>query len=139
MKARAQSLAMLLLVSTAVWSKAVDERWLEYDQPVTLRGTLLKRYHTEWIDLQGDTPQAREWAKMPAYILRLRSPVSVRASGSQDEERNVREIFLAGPPENLEKQMQLLAGKRVTVTGRLEHATTVHHQRPVMIQATSIQ
>lgn len=52
------SFLSILLCATALWGRAADERWLAYSQQITLQGTLLKHYHTEWIDLQGDTPQA---------------------------------------------------------------------------------
>lgn len=131
---------MLLLVTAALCIQAADERWVSYRRQVTLQGTLLKRYHTEWIDLQGDTPQARELAKTPAFILQLPSPISVRASDMiRQEERNILEIYVILPSGVPAKRLESLIGKQVTVTGQLDHGTNLHHQRPVIMDVTSIR
>lgn len=130
---------LLALLPSGVWGRAAEERWLAYDRQVTLEGTLLKQYHTKWIALQGDTPQARELAKTPAHMLRLNSPVSVRASKGREEERDVREIFAVLPSDVSDKEISPFVGKAVTFTGELDHASTVHHPRPILIEVNAVR
>ena len=128
----------------ATLSGAAERRWLEYRQEVTIQGRLLKQRHTEWLDMLPNPAEGRKRAKWAAYILRLDAPVSVRATDSEDAsfletEQNVREVFLSLLPEVSEKLVDSLVGKHVTVTGKLDHATTVHHLRLVMIDVSAIR
>ena len=122
-------------------SEAAEQRWLTYGQQVTLKGRLLKRHHTEWLDMLGETEEAKERSKWPAYVVRLNVPISVRDAdgGLLQKERNVREVYLSLLPDGSEKLVNSLVGKHVTITGKLDHANTVHHPRPVMADVASIR
>jgi hypothetical protein len=91
-----------------------------------------------------DSAEGRKRAKWPAYILRLDAPISVRAADSKDSdflqpEKNVREVFLSLLPEGSEERVDALVDKHVEITGKLDHANTVHHLRPVMIDVSTIR
>ena len=119
-----------------------SQRWLTYGQNVILHGTLLKQYHTEYLDTLPNSAEGRRRAKTPAYILHLATPISARAADPDDAafdpEQDAQEVYLSESPAGSDKLIDALVGKQVTLSGKLDHAYNVHHPRPLMIDATAI-
>lgn len=126
----------------AVQQQTAPKRWLTYGQNVSLHGVLVRQYHTEWLDMLSDSAEAQKRAKTPAYILRLTSPISARNAdpngGLDDAEQNEHEVYLSSLPDGAEKWIDTLIGRQVTAVGKLDHAFSVHHMRPVMIDASAV-
>ena len=129
--------AVLLLVGASAWGQ--KRRSFHYGDSVELNGTLKIENHEEWKAMTPDLSK-EELAKRvntPAYILLLEQPIAVSpAKGDSDEpEANVTEVYLMDDSETLR---QALKGKRLSITGVLGHANTIHHLRPVMLDVSSV-
>jgi hypothetical protein len=110
---------------------------------VTLTGELIER--TYW--------GPPNWGEQPAtdrleeaWILVLDAPACVMADhtnqNNDQPEFNVIVMQLVvtdtGPHNEYLKQVENFVGRRVTVTGALEHAVTGHNRTPVMLMVASI-
>ena len=125
-----------------VSQQTAPQRWLIYGQNVTLHGVLFRQFHTEWLDMLPDSAEGQKRAKWPAYIVRLSSPIAAKIAdakdGFDDAEQNEREVYLSSLPDGSEQGIDALLSRQVVIVGKLDHAFTVHHLRPVMIDASAI-
>ncbi len=112
-------------------------RCLEYEPTgVSLSGTLVRQTFPGPPNYQsvarGDQPK-RYW------ILRLIRPVCVDVADHFDiHEEGQRQIQLVVEPGQY-KQFRKLLGQRVTATGKLFHAHTAHHYKPLLLTTSEIK
>lgn len=160
--ARAASLLFAAIAAIAIAAGAPPAggpQAVEYDKPVTLTGTITREYDMSFVDSdQGPLSDPKEVARVvaqarkehpvdnsrphdpiPHYILHLDKPITVPEGAHDDlhpEERNVSEIDLDGTTT---VPVDALGKGKFVVTGKLWHAETVHHLRPIEMTVSSLK
>lgn len=156
--------ALAALFSAGIATAFADNsREVDYGKPVTLAGTITAEYDMSFVDsdlsplkdpkavaravadAERKHPHGKSKLKRPVrhFILRLDQPLVIREGtddGLHPEMHNVREIDLGTPAMGRYRIPDEALGKvRFTVTGRLWHASTVHHLRPIMMDVTQLR
>ncbi|HKM62946.1 MAG TPA: DUF4431 domain-containing protein [Acidisphaera sp.] len=126
----------VIALGLGVQLSAADAQCLRYEpQQVVLTGSV-QREQTYGPPGYGETP-SRD-AKEITYFLQLSAPICVQRGEGSDEpaESGVQRLQIAFL--NMEPDPRI-AGRRVSITGTLFHATTAHHMTPVLVSPDRVQ
>jgi hypothetical protein len=116
---------------------SVAAQCLEYEpKTVTLSGTIIRETHPGPPNYEsirsGDKPET-------IWVLRLKKAICVTASDDINvRESDRKEVQLVLEPEQYRKYRKLL-GQRVSATGKLFHAHTGHHHKPLLLTTSAIR
>ena len=152
------SLIMAVYLANAI-DKAIpaEPKQLQYSEVITLTGTITREYDMSFVDSdQGPLSDPDKVARavadykhthpanksrlhesVPHFILHLDNSITVREGAKDDlhpAERAVSEIDLG----SVAVDDKDLGKRRFQVTGKLWHANTVHHLRPIMMEVGAV-
>lgn len=138
----------LILIGGFSRAPAAEPQWLNYDEPVTLTGTIVREYDMSFVDgdlgplkdpkavakavaearRKGPVDESRPHEPLLHWILRLEKPISVRGKPENysPEELNVTEIDLGGIGRDKVRIARKAEGRTRFVV--LRHAVAFPHR-----------